>query len=66
VLVVVAVARELFGAGKILGFTVLPLAKDGGWYVPNGLLLLAPSALFLIGLLIWALRTWKPELQEKD
>jgi Na+-transporting NADH:ubiquinone oxidoreductase subunit D len=66
VLVVVAVARELFGAGKILGYTVLPLSKDGGWYVPNGLMLLAPSALFLIGLLIWALRTWKPHLQEKD
>lgn len=66
VLVAVAVARELFGAGKVLGFTVLPLAKEGGWYVPNGLMLLAPSALFLIGLLIWALRTWKPQLQEKE
>ncbi len=66
VLVLVSVARELTGAGKLLGFTVLPLAKDGGWYVPNGLMLLAPSALFLIGLLIWALRTWKPHLQEKE
>jgi Na+-transporting NADH:ubiquinone oxidoreductase subunit D len=66
VLLLVAFARELFGAGKVLGFTVLPLATEGGWYVPNGLMLLAPSALFLIGLLIWALRTWKPELQEKD
>ncbi len=66
VLLVVAFARELFGAGKVLGFTVLPLAKDGGWYVPNGLMLLAPSALFIIGLLIWALREWKPQLQEKD
>lgn len=66
VLVVVAFARELFGAGKVLGLAVLPLAKEGGWYVPNGLMLLAPSALFLIGLLIWALRTWKPQLQEKD
>jgi Na+-transporting NADH:ubiquinone oxidoreductase subunit D len=66
VLLLVAFVRELLGAGKVLGFTVLPLAKDGGWYVPNGLMLLAPSALFLIGLLIWALREWKPELQEKD
>jgi Na+-transporting NADH:ubiquinone oxidoreductase subunit D len=66
VLLVVAFARELLGAGKVLGFTVLPLAKDGGWYVPNGLMLLAPSALFLIGLMIWALREWKPQLQEKD
>jgi Na+-transporting NADH:ubiquinone oxidoreductase subunit D len=66
VLLLVALSRELTGAGKVFGFTVLPLVKDGGWYVPNGLMLLAPSALFLIGLLIWALRTWKPQLQEKD
>jgi len=66
VLLLVAFTRELLGAGKVFGFTVLPLAKDGGWYVPNGLMLLAPSALFVIGLLIWALRTWKPELQEKE
>jgi Na+-transporting NADH:ubiquinone oxidoreductase subunit D len=66
VLLLVALSRELLGAGKILGFTVLPLTKDGGWYVPNGLMLLAPSALFLIGLLVWALRVWKPQLQEKD
>ena len=65
VLVIVGFMRELLGAGKVLGFTVLPQIKDGGWYEPNGLMLLAPSALFIIGLLIWALRTWKPELQEK-
>jgi Na+-transporting NADH:ubiquinone oxidoreductase subunit D len=66
VLLIVAFVRELLGAGKVFGFTVLPLIKDGGWYNPNGLMLLAPSALFLIGLLIWALRTWKPQLQEKE
>ena len=66
VLLLVALSRELLGAGKVFGFVVLPLAKDGGWYVPNGLMLLAPSALFIIGLLIWLLRTLKPELQEKD
>ncbi len=66
VLLLVAFSRELLGAGKVFGFTVLPLTKDGGWYVPNGLMLLAPSALFMIGLLVWALRTWKPQLQEKD
>lgn len=66
VLLLVALARELFGAGRVFGFTLLPLAKDGGWYVPNGLMLLAPSALFLLGLLVWALRTWKPALQEKE
>jgi Na+-transporting NADH:ubiquinone oxidoreductase subunit D len=66
VLVVVAVARELVGAGKILGYTILPTLSDGGWYEPNGLMLLAPSALFLVALFIWALRQWEPELQEKD
>jgi Na+-transporting NADH:ubiquinone oxidoreductase subunit D len=65
VLVIVGFLRELLGAGKVLGYTILPQIKDGGWYDPNGMMLLAPSALFIIGLLIWALRTWKPELQEK-
>ena len=66
VLILVAFVRELTGAGRVLGFTVLPLTQDGGWYVGNGLMLLAPSALFIVALLIWALRTWMPELQEKD
>lgn len=58
-LVALAVVRELFGSGKLLGFEILSLTTDGGWYVPNGLLLLPPSAFFLIGLFIWALRSWK-------
>jgi Na+-transporting NADH:ubiquinone oxidoreductase subunit D len=66
VLVLVALARELLGAGRVFNVQVLPLVQDGGWYEPNGLMLLAPSALFLVALLIWALRQWKPELQEKD
>jgi Na+-transporting NADH:ubiquinone oxidoreductase subunit D len=66
VLLLVALARELVGAGRIFGYVVLPLASDGGWYVGNGLMLLAPSGLFLIALLVWLLRTWKPELQEND
>jgi Na+-transporting NADH:ubiquinone oxidoreductase subunit D len=66
VLLLVALARELLGAGKIFGYVVLPVTSAGGWYVPNGLMVLAPSGLFLIALLVWALRTWKPELQEKD
>ena len=66
VLLLVAFIRELTGAGKVLGYTVLPLAQDGGWYVGNGLMLLAPSALFIVALLIWLLRTLKPELQEGD
>ncbi|NQY03250.1 MAG: NADH:ubiquinone reductase (Na(+)-transporting) subunit D [Halieaceae bacterium] len=57
VLIFVAVCRELFGAGKLLGFEILPLVTEGGWYNPNGLLLLSPSAFFLIGLFIWALRS---------
>ena len=66
VLICVAVVRELFGSGKLLGFEVLPLITDGGWYVPNGLLLLPPSAFFLIGIFIWVLRSAKPEQVEKE
>jgi Na+-transporting NADH:ubiquinone oxidoreductase subunit D len=66
VLLLVAFVREFTGSGKVFGFTVLPMVADGGWYVPNGLMLLAPSALFILGLLVWLLRTLKPELQEKD
>ncbi|GAB6185514.1 NADH:ubiquinone reductase (Na(+)-transporting) subunit D [Thermopirellula anaerolimosa] len=57
VLAAVGAVRELLGSGTLLGYTVLPLAGDGGWYVPNGLMLLSPSAFFLIGLLIWALNS---------
>jgi Na+-transporting NADH:ubiquinone oxidoreductase subunit D len=66
VLIVVAVMRELFGSGTLLGYPILPTVTDGGWYVPNGLMLLAPSAFFIIGLLIWAVRAWKPAQVEKD
>ena len=65
ILVLVGIIRELFGAGSLLGFTILPTVNNGGWYVPNGLLLLPPSAFFVIGLLIWAFRTWKPAQVEK-
>ena len=65
VLIVVAVVRELFGAGKLLGFEILPLVTDGGWYIPNGLLLLPPSAFFLIGFFIWALRSFRKEQVEE-
>lgn len=60
VLLFVATFRELFGSGSLFGIRVLPLVTDGGWYVPNGLMVLAPGAFFLIGGLIWALRAWKP------
>jgi Na+-transporting NADH:ubiquinone oxidoreductase subunit D len=66
VLLAVALARELIGAGRVFGYTVMTTVSDGGWYEPNSLMLIAPSALFLLALLVWALRTWKPQLQEKD
>ena len=65
VLIVVAFFRELFGSGTLLGYTILPMTKDGGWYVPNGLMLLPPSAFFIIGLLIWLIRTLQPKQVEK-
>ncbi len=58
--------REMFGAGSLFGMQVLPSTADGGWYQTNGLLLLPPSAFFLIGFFIWAVRTWKPEQVEED
>ena len=64
-LIALGVVRELFGAGKLFGIEILPLIKDGGWYLPNGLLLLPPSAFFLIGLFIWGLRTWKTKQLEQ-
>ena len=66
VLLIVAFFRELLGAGKLLGFTILPTTNEGGWYLPNGLMLLPPSAFFIIGLLIWALRSWKTDQIESD
>lgn len=66
ILLMVGFVRELTGAGTLFGHEVITLTKNGGWYEPNGLMLLAPSGLFLIAMIIWALRTWKPELQEKD
>jgi Na+-transporting NADH:ubiquinone oxidoreductase subunit D len=65
ILLIVAFLRELFGSGKLFGIEVMPLVTEGGWYVPNGLMLLAPSAFFLIGLIIWAIRAWKPAQVEK-
>lgn len=64
ILMLVGVVRELFGSGSLFGITILETVNNGGWYVPNGLLLLPPSAFFVIGLLIWAFRSWKPEQVE--
>ncbi len=65
VLLAVGFFRELLGAGKLFGVSIMPLVTEGGWYTPNGLMLLAPSAFFLIGLLIWALRSWKTDQVEE-
>jgi len=65
VLIVVATIRELFGAGTLLGVEILPLVQNGGWYIPNGMLLLPPSAFFIIGFLIWIIRSWKTEQVEQ-
>ncbi len=58
VLIIVGSIRELLGAGTLLGYTILTPASQGGWFVPLGLMQLAPSAFFIIGLLIWAIRTY--------
>jgi Na+-transporting NADH:ubiquinone oxidoreductase subunit D len=65
ILVLVGTVRELLGTGKLLGHTILAQVSEGGWYQPNGMMLLAPSAFFIIGLLIWAIRSWKTEQVEK-
>jgi Na+-transporting NADH:ubiquinone oxidoreductase subunit D len=65
ILIAVAVIRELFGSGTLLNYRILPLVSDGGWYEANGLMLLPPSAFFIIGLLIWAIRSWKTEQVEQ-
>lgn len=61
-----AFIRELFGSGRLFGFAVFTTVNDGGWYVPNGMLLIAPGAFFIIGFFIWGLRTWKPEQAEPE
>ncbi len=65
VLMLVATIREFFGSGSLFGFEVMPLVTSGGWYSPMGIMLLPPSAFFIIGLLIWALRAWKTEQVEE-
>ncbi|WAJ71139.1 NADH:ubiquinone reductase (Na(+)-transporting) subunit D [Catenovulum adriaticum] len=65
VLLTVGVIRELFGSGSLFGFEILPLVSNGGWYQPMGLLLMPPSAFFIIGGFIWVLRTFRKEQIEK-
>lgn len=65
-LVMVGTVREIFGRGSWFGIELLPSVSNGGWYTTNGLMLLAPSAFFIIGLFIWGLRSWRPALVEPD
>lgn len=65
ILIGLAFIRELFGSGSLFGYNIIVPVTEGGWYVPNGLLLLPPSAFFLIGFFIWAIRTWKTEQVEE-
>ncbi|WP_253377554.1 NADH:ubiquinone reductase (Na(+)-transporting) subunit D [unidentified bacterial endosymbiont] len=66
ILIIVGVIRELAGTGKVFDITIFETFQNGGWYYPNGLFLLAPSAFFIIGFLIWLIRTLKPEQQERE
>lgn len=66
ILIGVGFFRELFGSGTLFGITVLPLVKNGGWYQANGLMLLSPSAFFIIGIFIWLIRAWKPAQVEQE
>lgn len=65
-LLALGVIRELLGSGKLFGIEILPLVSDGGWYVACGIMLLPPSAFFLIGLIIWGLRTVKINQRERN
>ena len=65
VLITVAVIRELFGNGSLMGYEILTLTRDGGWFEPNELMMLAPSAFFIVGFMIWGVRTWSPDQVEQ-
>jgi Na+-transporting NADH:ubiquinone oxidoreductase subunit D len=64
ILVAMGIVRELLGAGTLMGVTILPVVADGGWFTPLGLMALPPSAFFLLGLLVWAIRAIRPEQAE--
>ena len=65
ILVIVATIRELFGSGSLMGVQILDLASEGGWFQPNEMMMLAPSAFFIIGFMVWGIRSWKPEQKEQ-
>jgi len=65
ILIALGATRELFGFGTLWGHTILPLQSEGGWYLPNSMMTLAPSAFFLVAMIIWAVRSWKHDQQEQ-
>ena len=66
ILISVGFFRELLGSGKVFGISVMPLVTEGGWYTPNGLMVLSPAAFFLIAIAIWIMRSMNPALVEKE
>ena len=65
ILIVVAFQRELVGKGSLMGYQIFEPISQGGWFPENALVTLAPSAFFIIGVLVWVIRSWKPEQCEK-
>lgn len=66
ILIIVGFFRELLGSGMLLGHVIMPTVNNGGWYNPNGLMVLSPGAFFIVGLIIWAQRTYSKELVEEN
>jgi Na+-transporting NADH:ubiquinone oxidoreductase subunit D len=64
ILIIVSAIRELFGSGSLLGIQIFKLTSEGGWYIPNGMMLMAPSGLIIIGVIIWIVRSFKPKQLE--
>ena len=65
ILVFVSVIRELFGNGSLMGYRLLELTRDGGWFEPNAMLMLPPSAFFIIGFAVWGIRSWRSDQREQ-
>lgn len=66
ILAVVGAIRELLGSGSLLGIAVLPLGESGGWFEPNRLMLLTPSAFFIMSLLVWLMRARRSAATDTD
>ena len=65
ILLIVGTIREFLGAGTLLGFEILPLVENGGWFRPLRVMFLAPSAFFIVGFLVWIIRSRRLEQVEE-